>query len=136
MQGEADTDDIASSISYVTPTQTNVGTYYITATYTNSNYNVSIINGKVEIAMKIVVVATGNYEKTYDGNAFKATDINISISDSSEIDASEFEVLLINDQLDELVEAVDTGIYNIAINYIGINENYKFIFVGGILTIE
>ena len=134
--GEADTDDIASSISYVTPTQTNVGTYYITATYTNSNYNVSIINGKVEIAMKIVVVATGNYEKTYDGNAFKATDINISISDSSEIDASEFEVLLINDQLDELVEAVDTGIYNIAINYIGINENYKFIFVGGILTIE
>jgi len=103
---------------------TDAGTYAITGTYNNDNYDVTFVDGVYTITKRNVTVTIDNKTSVY-GDALETLTSNITKGDV--LAGDDLEITLTKE------EGTDFGTY--AITGIAENENYNVTFINGIYTI-
>jgi len=119
--------DNAASTDTITPTLSrvlgeNVGTYAITASYSNSNYDITIINNQLEITKRAITITVDAKTKTYGelDPVLTVTITNALLTDSFDIEYSR-----------EAGENVGTYVISIDVEH----SNYEITTVSGELVI-
>jgi filamentous hemagglutinin family protein len=110
-----------------TGTGTNAGTYGVTASGTDENYNLTFVNGSLVIAKADATVTATSDTKTYNGVAQSVSGFSATGLVNGET------ISVLSGVSGAIATGTNAGTYNTALS--GTDENYNLTFVDGKLTI-